>query len=517
MYNLLLRQLDQSQTQLIQPQPVQPQSQQISQPSSLSVYAYKPAVNEGESITVSWTPASGDFDYYMVGLGNKYSNNISYSINSYNPTIPKYQTSQTFIIPKGIVKEFMANNPNATKEQIQNSFYFYVTAEKSLSNGKSSLIAKGQSQTVVIREVSTSSQPSITILSPNGGETYYIDKNGYATLTVNISKVNTNSGVDLYLTSSDGFELYNIINDLRTNSWTFSIPTLYLQKDINYFKIKACLTSTNVKDYYICDLSDSYFKVVSQNLTPPIQPPITIKATDSDNSPDYSKGISYPITREKYPDLFIKGVGKGNYINSDVPCIIGLNDRVNCQISDPFTTFYDYCSSPTQLNEAFVTSDGKLSAIGVEPPSGYICKDGAFVSPSQSLIKVLSPNGGEVLYTGNVYKISWNSVNAPPDSFVGNISLYKGSQFLYGILPSSSRFGINDSVSWFIPQNHLTGDDFKIQVILYKGSYGNESVIAEDWSDAPFSISSPGLGVNQYLNQLANILTSMQEIIKSVR
>jgi hypothetical protein len=37
---------------------------------------------------------------------------------------------------------------------------------------------------------------------------------------------------------------------------------------------------------------------------------VSVVATDSDNSPDYlTNYIAYPITPERYPDLFRKGVG----------------------------------------------------------------------------------------------------------------------------------------------------------------------------------------------------------------
>jgi hypothetical protein len=106
-------------------------------------------------------------------------------------------------------------------------------------------------------------QPMLTVISPNGGETYYFDQNNTnPKITVSISKSNTNSGVDLYLTSQDGYELYNISKNILSSDYTFAIPSQYIQKDVNYFKIKVCLSQNN----NICDLSDNYFKVVSSQI-----------------------------------------------------------------------------------------------------------------------------------------------------------------------------------------------------------------------------------------------------------
>lgn len=110
-------------------------------------------------------------------------------------------------------------------------------------------------------------------------------------------------------------------------------------------------------------------------------------ATDSDNSPDYSKqGISYPISREKYPDLFIAGVGKGDYIGGLTPCIYGLPSSSFCiSTNESFSTYYDHCAGSKQLNEAYVKSDGRLGAMGVSLTDGYYCANGVVVEGTSTL------------------------------------------------------------------------------------------------------------------------------------
>ncbi len=113
-----------------------------------------------------------------------------------------------------------------------------------------------------------------------------------------------------------------------------------------------------------------------QSVTPP-----TPTATDSDHSPDYTYGITNSITPASNPDLFVAGVGKGNYVGSSSPCLYGTEPNPTyCKpTSDAYTTYYDHCASSTQLNEAFVNSSGKLGAYGAQAPSGYVCSNGAFI------------------------------------------------------------------------------------------------------------------------------------------
>jgi hypothetical protein len=96
-----------------------------------------------------------------------------------------------------------------------------------------------------------------------------------------------------------------------------------------------------------------------------------------------------------------------------------------------------------------------------------------------------------VWVAGKTYTVSWRSLNAPSDAWVGKIRMYKGSTFLYGLVPEIYKYPPTGSIEFSIPLGHVTGNDFKIQVILYTGEYGSETEIAQDFSDAPFTIVEP--------------------------
>jgi hypothetical protein len=111
------------------------------------------------------------------------------------------------------------------------------------------------------------------------------------------------------------------------------------------------------------------------------------------------------------------------------------------------------------------------------------------INPS---ITVLSPNGGEKWEVGKTYTIQWSSVNASDDAWVGRVALYKGVNFLIDLVPFLSKQPVSGITMWTVPSGSVTGNDFKIQTILYKGAVGSESVLASDFSDAPFSIVAAG-------------------------
>jgi hypothetical protein len=99
---------------------------------------------------------------------------------------------------------------------------------------------------------------------------------------------------------------------------------------------------------------------------------------------------------------------------------------------------------------------------------------------------VLSPTSGITWEAGKTYNISWMAANAPSGAWVGVVRLY-GAQFLIDIVPSFSWNPPTATVQYTVPNNSVTGNDFKIHVVLNQGPVGSESNIAEAWS-APFSI-----------------------------
>ncbi|MFA6947171.1 MAG: Ser-Thr-rich GPI-anchored membrane family protein, partial [Pedobacter sp.] len=312
--------------------------------------------------------------------------------------------------------------------------------------------------------------PSIQILSPNGGEKLEVGK------TYNINWNSTGvSNISILLTwyTSGGINssgIAELSNNPGTYAWT--VPST-INPGSNY-KIRL-YNKGGINN--IIDDSDNYFSIVNATTT----------SFDSDSSIDYVKYPYTTITREKYPDLFIAGYGKGSYAGnySSSRYIYGqqpnpLNPIIT---SDPYDTYYDHCYNENQLNEAYIQADGKLGAHGFPLiDTAFKCVNGALVERSQAAITVISPNGGEQWAFGDTVKIAWKR-NWMPDQANGlvTVAIKKGDSSPVTLaqgVADASGYSFTVSTSAFIH-----GYDYKI-VVTSNGYGANLS----DESDNYFSI-----------------------------
>jgi hypothetical protein len=170
------------------------------------------------------------------------------------------------------------------------------------------------------------------------------------------------------------------------------------------------------------------------------------------------------------------------------------------------------------INTGPRVASGKYVGIGDKSDAPFTIV-AATTTPS---ITLLSPNGGEQWNVGSTRTISWQTINAPAGSWVGRVALYKGASFLIDLVPFLSQSPSTGSVNWNIPSNSVLGNDFRIQVILYSGTPGNESVIGQAWSNYFSIVSSLGATpASAYLAsiqaQLNAITLELQKILEKLR
>jgi hypothetical protein len=124
------------------------------------------------------------------------------------------------------------------------------------------------------------------------------------------------------------------------------------------------------------------------------------------------------------------------------------------------------------------------------------------VSSSEKLITVVSPNGGEAISLGNnqEYDVKW-SVKGIADlqDYYVKLSLVKGGTIL-GVISNKTSTASAVAYNWnwigagsYIAadtnvQEAPAGNDYRIKAELYKVGDSSTSKIAEDYSDAYFSI-----------------------------
>lgn len=157
-------------------------------------------------------------------------------------------------------------------------------------------------ESITLSGVATS-QPSITVLSPNGGEKFNTESLGFSISrgVFTASWKSNNESVNLYLTDPNGNVLQNLGDNLSGTSLTVYVNSNWVQKDVNVFKLKACL----YKNPSICDSSDNQFSFVSAYVAP-IQ---DLTITTSSQLPNAKVGQPYSVA------LNISG-GSGSYLRT---------------------------------------------------------------------------------------------------------------------------------------------------------------------------------------------------------
>lgn len=251
-------------------------------------------------------------------------------------------------------------------------------------------------ETTIYNQSERPSIPSIELLSPNGGEVVVEGSMLIVRWDIADESFGYNESYDLYwflipqgstpVRSGDGTFFDVSVGGYNLGGWSPSVPYAgeggtYIGMPIDIpegtYKLKIYLTKHN--EDYCLDLSEVLSSDKSDNIfTVKIDP--AVFATDSDRSINYSwAGTIYDITPQNYPDLFVSGVGKGMYQGSNINFIFGQdpNPEIAKLTTDNFSTYYDHCATSMQLNEAYVTIDGQLSAIGVQCPNG--CQNGACI------------------------------------------------------------------------------------------------------------------------------------------
>ncbi|MEK7579463.1 MAG: Ser-Thr-rich GPI-anchored membrane family protein [Patescibacteria group bacterium] len=336
---------------------------------------------------------------------------------------------------------------------------------------------------------------SLTVTSPNGGEMFTMGSDMEITWTSKNYPAGTPVKLHLIRRYVSGgitkHETVKTISEGTTNDgeYVWYIPSV--PSGGSYLVQVGCVSGAPFDGGCNGDLSNALFTITRT----------TIQASDSDDSPDYELVAPYPITPQNYPDLFTKGISKGEYVSSDRPWVFGKGDSPPSppqrSTSETYSTYYDHCATKTQLNEGFVTSNGRLGAAGVLAPDGYECKNGIFVATTAStpFIRVSSPDGGETWYRGESNTISWTS-----GGFDGDVRVYiddgAGGSFPLCMIASVSA---NEKKMVYAPQKSaycLNLDEYKTlpvgsyKVLLYGYSDDEEDgdFVAKDTSDGYFTL-----------------------------
>ena len=289
----------------------------------------------------------------------------------------------------------------------------------------------------------------ITVKSPNGGDVLKTGDNYDITWDDNIRE---NVRLELY---KDGSFDRTIANSTGSDgSYNWMVPTSIASGGDYQVKI------TSVSDVSVSDLSDSNFT---------IEPNSFITVTSPNGGDILNTGDTYNITWD-------------DNIGENVRIYLFQGNRYMQMISrsTPSDGSYSW-KVPTNLTTG---GNYKVAIQSVEKGSIYDYSDSKFtIEPDEpdDFITVMSPNGGDILNTGDTYNITWD------DNIGENVRIYlfQGNRYMQMISRSTPSDG---SYSWKVPTNLTTGGNYKVAIqsvvqgSLYDFSNRNFSIKTEDVS-----------------------------------
>ncbi len=343
--------------------------------------------------------------------------------------------------------------------------------------------------------------PSITVLSPNGGEQWEVGK------TYNIvwesSNLTSTDKILVSIVGSGGEQhlAYNLAGNLGTYTWT--VPSNFTVGSYK-IKVEGCKSTGQCRS----DQSDNYFTIVSagafSNLSADLQ----------ENKASFSFSYS-GTTNEFLIDMSIlPDMSWGNYVN------FTWASQSPVTHNDPQNRWDQYRCGKTLYWRVYSSDRNKQSSIQTATVN---CQ------PAPS-ITVLSPNGGEVLYENVNYIIKWNTLGLPSTARIlltllrndgKNIDIINGlpaaqQEYVWKVTTAGQwqdGLGYKNKPSLLarllgIQEAKAAGIGYKIMVTA---SYEN-GYLASDSSDNYFSINSTGSETRDLIRQadLRQISSAME-------
>ena len=289
-----------------------------------------------------------------------------------------------------------------------------------------------------------SSTSSITITSPNGGETWTAGTSKTITWSYTGSPGSTvkveflKGGVPITLADSVP------VGSGGKGSFTYSIWSG--QTPGTDYKVRIQSTSQPA----IQDVSDNYFTITSPT-TITTTPSITVTSPNGGESWVQGSGHTITWTTAGSAGSYVKiELLKAGVVTQTVSASTPNNGAFSWTISSGLATGSDYRIRITSTSNSAYT-DLSNSTFSITPGT---------TTPS---ITVTSPNGGEVWYKYTSHPVTWSCTGSPGSTV--KIVLVKGGTEVSTLASSVSLgSGGKGSYSWFIPSTLVSGSDYRVSV-----------------------------------------------------
>ncbi len=352
----------------------------------------------------------------------------------------------------------------------------------------------------------SSVQPSIAVISPNGGERWQIGK----TYTITWGSSNMDK-LQIALTDAnlDVGEKRCVLNggsliSETPKSFTFTLNTCVnssgqiVNVSPGNYKIRIC----GQNEGYPCDYSDNYFSIVAA----------TVACTDSDGGKEYYKKGIVTESGKTYADY----------------CFEKTSDNCVKEPCDNWVKEY-FCLPYSTVNIGL----GGVAEEDYKCPNG--CKDGACLATTTPSITVLSPNGGEKWAFGSAYNITWKAsgidiVNIELEKWAGD----DGQVYAGGPLTQIIDENISVSLGFYSwPLGHLkggtiasTGSYYRIRIVKTGDTssyYQQIADVSNDYFSIVAATALPDIQItditpvsvvqNQFTNYIATIKNNSSQNI----
>jgi PKD repeat protein len=363
------------------------------------------------------------------------------------PQDVKFTDASTGTAPLSYAWDF--TNDGSTDSTDKNPTHTYASAGS--YTAKLTVTNAGGSNSVTHVITVNPASASITVISPNGGETW---KRG-TTQAISWSYTGDPGATVKILLFKAGTQVGTISSGTPTGAsgtGSYSWPLGTTGMTGSDFKIQVQSTSQST----VTDTSNNNF-----NITPASGPSsATITVTSPNGGETWKRGTTQTISWSYTGDpgatvkilLFKAGTQVGT-ISSGTPTGTSGTGSYSWSLGTTGMTGSDFRITVQSTSQSTVT-DTSNNNFNISPASG----------PSSATITVISPNGGETWKRGTTQTISW-SYTGDPGSTVTIVLLKAGTQV--GTIKDSTSTGASGtgSYSWSLGTTGMTGNDFRIKVL----------------------------------------------------
>jgi photosystem II stability/assembly factor-like uncharacterized protein len=288
-------------------------------------------------------------------------------------------------------------------------------------------------------------QPSLTLTSPNGGETWGFGNAYY----INWNSVSVNA-VNIYYSIDNGTSWINIVNNINGASHYWTVPNLTSGSYPNC-KIKIEDAANNA----LFDVSNFNFTLTN--------PGVTV------NSPNGGEQLA----EQSYATIRWTPVALNNYVNIYYSLDSGATYNYLTQVysqNSVQNTYSWYIDNGSASNRA------KIKVCDYSDQNKCDESNTVFtILPSTPFINLSYPNGGENFTAGQSYYIQWTSNN------VSNIKIEftTDNGLTYNTIATniSSITGSTNYYNWSVPTNITNSCQVKIKITdIANTAYTDQSV-----------------------------------------